>query len=59
MQPVTIEELKKVIVLSNLPDEHLKWILNHSESVEYEEGKITGLCYGKIYYSISTYSRGV
>lgn len=42
MQPVTIEELKKVIVLTNLPDEHLQWILDHSESIEYEEGDIVG-----------------
>ena len=38
MQTVTIEELKKVIALSELPDEHLQWILDHSEYREYEDG---------------------
>jgi signal transduction histidine kinase len=42
MQPVTIEELKKVIALSELPDEHLKWILSHSESMEFEDGSLAG-----------------
>ena len=40
MQPVTIEELKKVIALSDLPDEHLQWILSHSHYQEFEEGDI-------------------
>lgn len=40
MQPVTIEELKKVIALSELPDEHLQWILERSELHEYEDGDI-------------------
>jgi signal transduction histidine kinase len=40
MQPVTIEELKKVIALSALPEEHLQWILDHSEVMEYDEGEI-------------------
>ena len=35
MQPITIEELKKVIALSDLPDEHVQWILDHSEPLEY------------------------
>jgi signal transduction histidine kinase len=38
MPPVTIEELKKVIALSELPDEHLQWILDHSDYMEYEDG---------------------
>ncbi|MBS4036076.1 MAG: GHKL domain-containing protein [Ignavibacterium sp.] len=42
MQPVTIEELKKVISLSDLPDNFLQWILDHSETVEYEEGELVG-----------------
>jgi signal transduction histidine kinase len=42
MQPVTIEELKKVIALNKLPDEHLQWILNHSESMEYNDGDLVG-----------------
>jgi signal transduction histidine kinase len=40
MQPVTIEELKKVVALSDLSDQHLQWILDHSEPVEYKEGDI-------------------
>ena len=40
MKPITIDELKKVIALSDLPDEHLQWILDQSESLEYEEGDI-------------------
>ena len=40
MQPVTIEELKKVIALRDLPEVHLKWILDHSEPLEYEEGDV-------------------
>jgi len=40
MQPVTIDELKKVIALSELPNEHLKWLLDRSESKEFEEGEI-------------------
>lgn len=40
MQPITTEELKKVIALSELSDEHLQWILNHSEQLEYEEGDL-------------------
>lgn len=40
MHPVTIEELKKVIALSDLPDEHLHWILDHSMVLEYEEGEL-------------------
>jgi len=37
-QPVTVDELKKVIALSDLPEEHLRWILDHSETREYEDG---------------------
>ncbi|MGK2863732.1 MAG: hypothetical protein ACSLE0_17500 [Chitinophagaceae bacterium] len=40
MQPATIQDLKKVIVLIDLPDEHLQWVLDHSVYVEYEEGEI-------------------
>lgn len=40
MQPVTIEELKKVIALNDLPDEHLQWILDRSMSIEYEDGEL-------------------
>ncbi|HMS64877.1 MAG TPA: ATP-binding protein [Ignavibacteria bacterium] len=38
MVPVTIEELKKVIALSEIPDEHLQWILDRSEYEELEDG---------------------
>jgi signal transduction histidine kinase len=40
MKSVTIEELKKVFALSDLPDEHLQWLLDHSEVIEYKEGDI-------------------
>ena len=40
MQHVAIEELKKVIALSDLSDEHLQWILDHSEVMEYEDGEL-------------------
>ena len=42
MQPITIEDLKKVIALSDLSDEHLQWILDHSEYHEYADGDIIG-----------------
>lgn len=38
MQQATIEDLRKVIAASELPDEHLQWILDHSEIKEYEDG---------------------
>ncbi|MEP6596109.1 MAG: ATP-binding protein [Ginsengibacter sp.] len=40
MPPVTIEDLKKVVALSDLPDDHLQWILEHSEYHEYADGDI-------------------
>jgi signal transduction histidine kinase len=40
MQPVAIEDLKKIIALSELPDEHLQWILDHSQYHEYADGDI-------------------
>lgn len=42
MQPVTIDELKKVIALSELPDEHIQWIIDHSEPIEYHDGELVG-----------------
>lgn len=42
MQPITIDELKKVIALSELPDEHLNWIIQQSTTVEYEDGELVG-----------------
>jgi signal transduction histidine kinase len=38
--PVTIEDLKKVIALADLPDEHLEWILARSEYAEFKDGDI-------------------
>ena len=40
MQSGTIEELKKVICLSDLSQEHLQWIFDHSNYVEYEDGSV-------------------
>src|SRR6187549_1183896 len=40
MQSPTIEDLKKVVALNELPDEHLQWILDHSEYYEYADGEI-------------------
>ncbi len=39
-QPVTPEELRKVIALSDLPEEHLQWIIDHSDYQEYDDGKL-------------------
>ena len=39
-QSVSIEELKKIIALRDLPDEHLEWILNHTNYCEHEDGDI-------------------
>jgi signal transduction histidine kinase len=39
-QQLTIEELKKNVALRDLPDEHLSWILNHSEYIEYDDGGV-------------------
>jgi signal transduction histidine kinase len=38
MSPVTIEELKTVIALRDLPDELPQWILDHSDYYEFEDG---------------------
>lgn len=40
MQSITINDFKKVVAVSDLPDEHLSWILDRSEPLEYEEGEI-------------------
>lgn len=37
---VTTEELRKNIALSDLPEEHLQWILDRSEYHEYEDGTL-------------------
>jgi signal transduction histidine kinase len=39
MKPVTIDELRNVVALSELPDEHLQWILDHSEQHEKSDGE--------------------
>jgi signal transduction histidine kinase len=38
MQSVTIEELKSIVALKDLPTGHLQWILDHSEYHQYEDG---------------------
>ena len=40
MELITIEELKKVIALNDLPDEHLQWLLDHSTATEYSDGEL-------------------
>jgi signal transduction histidine kinase len=40
MEPVTINELKSVLALQDLPDEHLQWILDHAESRELKDGEL-------------------
>jgi signal transduction histidine kinase len=40
MRPVTIEDLKKVPAMSDVPDEHLQWILERSEYAEFKEGDL-------------------
>ncbi len=40
MQEVQIEDLKQVVALKDLPDEHLQWILDHSQYHEYADGDI-------------------
>ncbi|MES2619206.1 MAG: ATP-binding protein [Bacteroidota bacterium] len=35
-----LEELKKVIVLKDLPEEQLKWVSDHFEYKEYEDGEL-------------------
>ncbi|HEY9166069.1 MAG TPA: ATP-binding protein [Candidatus Kryptonia bacterium] len=40
MESVTVGDLKKVIALRDLPDEHLRWILDHTEYCEYADGDL-------------------
>jgi len=42
METITIEELRVVTALKDMPDELLQWILEHSEYQEYEDGSIIG-----------------
>jgi len=38
-QQITIADLRKNVALQNLPDEHLQWILDRSEYIEYNDGE--------------------
>lgn len=38
MQPLSLDDLKKVAVLADLQDDHLQWILNNSEYHEFKDG---------------------
>jgi len=40
MSAPTINELRTVIALSDLPDEHLQWIFEHSFYIEFEDGGV-------------------
>ena len=40
MNPVSIEDLKKVFAVNDLPDDHLQWILDHSEYKEFSDGDL-------------------
>jgi signal transduction histidine kinase len=40
MKTVSIEELKNIIVLNDVPDEHLRWIADRLEYHEYEDGAL-------------------
>lgn len=40
MQSTTFDELKKIIALNDLPDEHLRWIRDHSELSQYSDGNL-------------------
>ncbi len=42
MKPIPFEELRKVIALSELPDEHLQWLLDRSVYQELEDGALIG-----------------
>jgi hypothetical protein len=40
MERRTIEDLRKVIVLNDLPEEHLKWLAERVEYDEYDDGDL-------------------
>lgn len=42
MPTITPEDLRTVIALRDLPDEHLLWIIDHSEYREYADGDLVG-----------------
>ncbi|MES1225807.1 MAG: hypothetical protein ABUT20_60575, partial [Bacteroidota bacterium] len=44
MQSPTIEDLKFNVALSDLPDEHLQWILDHSDYQEFSDGDLIAKC---------------
>ncbi|MCB0728919.1 MAG: cyclic nucleotide-binding domain-containing protein [Ignavibacteriae bacterium] len=39
-EDISLNELRNVIALSDLPDEHLQWILDHSVYNEYKDGTL-------------------
>src|SRR5438876_1226838 len=39
-QIATIDDLRKVIGLSELPEEHLQWLLDHTDYEDYEDGTL-------------------
>lgn len=47
MEPIPLKELKTVNALYELPDEHLQWLLDHSEYQEFEDGALIGK-YGEV-----------
>lgn len=40
LQPVQIADLKTIVALNDLPDEHLQWLIDHSEYREYTDGDL-------------------
>ncbi len=40
MEPITIEKLKKVIALCDMPDAHLQWLIDHGEIIDYPDGAL-------------------
>jgi signal transduction histidine kinase len=55
MSKGTIEDLRKVIALSDLPDEHLQWIIDRAEYREYEDGELvikTGQATNEMIFSV-------
>jgi hypothetical protein len=40
MPNVTVDELRKVICLKDLPDEHLQWIIDRGKVLDYDDGAL-------------------
>jgi signal transduction histidine kinase len=40
MPPGSVDDLRTVIALSEVPDEHLQWLVDKSQYVEYEDGTL-------------------